>query len=356
MVIAAAGVSLGIEFRRGADRPRAAVSASRQPTVSGSPQPTAPGSPHAGAPLPGRRPAPGPVVVQGRQVGQIVSDPPGPLTLTSFSLPAERDLSNVTAYVLDASTGTFAATPYVEAAVSPDGRTVAGVPRPDETSRRVAVRDRRTGAERRVSLPASTGHLRWSPRGRRILVSLYSGAINEGLRGFAVIDADTLRVRVTWVGGAGRPERVQPEAQFAWDATGRYAVAPGAGSRLLRFPASGGRPEPDVRLTEFHDTRELLYSPSGRMLACDYLHGMGNAIVLWDTSGRTTRELRRLRDLTLLGWYDETHLLAVRIIYPDRMETVLVDLDGKVRQLLVKDGAPWPGPGSMGRYSAVPRS
>ncbi|MEV4253790.1 hypothetical protein AB0J52_11550 [Spirillospora sp. NPDC049652] len=340
LVIAAAGTALSVEIGREPARHGPVASPSGRP-----------GAPHAGT-----RPVPGPLKIQGRQVAEVVSDPPGALAMTSFSLPKDGNLFEVTAYVLDPATGTFVATPYVEAAVSPDGRTVAGIAGPYGASRQVVVRDRRTGAERHVSLPSSSGYLRWAPNGRRILVSLYSTAINEGLRGFAVIDPDTMRVQVTSVSGKGRPQRLQSEGEFAWDSTGQHVVAPGAGSRLLRFSAATGKPAPDVRLTKFYDAREILYSPSGRMLACDYLQDMRNEIVLWDIAGRAPREIGRLRYLTLLGWYDGNRLLARRTNDSDRVETVLIDLDGVVRQTLVRDSIPWPGPAAMGQYSTVPRS
>ncbi|WP_026411868.1 TolB family protein [Actinomadura oligospora] len=340
LVIAAAGTSLGVEIRREPARHR--------PVASPSPRPV--------AGVAGRRPAPGPVRIKGRRIAEVVSEPPGTLTMTSFSLPGERDLMDIAAFVLDPATGTFVATPYAEAAVSPDGRTVAGTVNASKKSSQVAVRDRRTGAERRVSLPSSSGYPKWAPRGRRILVSLYSRTVNDGLRGFAVIDADTLRVRITSVTGKGRPARVQPAAEFAWDATGAGVVAPGKGSRLIRFPANGGKAGPDVPLTEFYDAQEILYSPSGRMLACSNLHNGTAQTILWDVTGRKPREVRRLPGLMLLGWYDDARLLVARTVDDNRWETTLTGLDGTVRQILVRDSVPGPGPGVMGRYSAIPRS
>ncbi|MEV5571365.1 hypothetical protein AB0L06_15045 [Spirillospora sp. NPDC052269] len=213
LVIAVAGTALGVEITRGPVRHRAVASPSGRPEAT----------------VPGRRPAPGPLTFDGRRVAEMLSDPPGRLTMTSFRLPGEANLWDLSAFVLDPATGTFVATPYTEAAVSPDGRSVAGVVGPHGKPNQVAVRDRLTRVEHRVYLPSPSGYLRWAPRGRRVL-------------------------------------------------------------RLL------------------------------------------------------------------LGWYDDSHLLAVRTVDRVHWETALTDLDGTVRQVLVRDTLPRAGPGVMGQYSAIPRS
>lgn len=345
-VIAAAGISAGVEISRDQGRHRGQK---HHPVASSSkkPEPT----------VPGRRPAPGPLKNQGRQVAELVSDPPGDLTLTSFSLLGSKGIENVAAFVLDARTGTFVSTPYSEAALSPDGRTVAGIVQAQGgKAAQAAVQDRRTGTERRVSLPPNSGFLRWAPRGRLILASLYSQGLGNGLRGFAVIDADSLRVQITPVTGKGRPKQVDPKARFSWDATGEHVVALGQGSRLHRFVPGRGEAGPVVALSKVSDAPEVRYSPSGRMLACSDLRKGTPETIVWDVTGRAPREIRRLPGRSLVGWYDDSRLLATRLLGHDGWETALVGLDGKAGQVVMRDGVPGPGPGVMGVYSPIPRA
>lgn len=113
------------------------------------------------------------------------------------------------------------------------------------------------------------------------------------------------------------------------------------------------------------------FSPDGRILAtgCDDPRHDEESICLGDTSGPLARppgRIRRLAGLRLRAWYDDGHLLAARLGDPNKerqpkkpdqesvRETVLADLQGRVRQVLARDAAWIPGPGATGNFSPIP--
>lgn len=307
-----------------------------------------------GAPVPGRRPVPGPLLV-----GELVEDPPGPVTLTSYSVVGHMDMDRegpgMTAFVPDPATGRFEQTNFAEARLSPDGRTVAGVqPDPSAGTNRLVLVDRRSGERHAVPVPPRAGLVRWSPRGRQVLLTAHAKPPASAVEGFVIVDADTRRSRFSPVSLRSAPVRFTEGVGAAWGPRGEHVVfviGSEDGTRMHRVGAGGGDLGEGVPLRGSAAVGEALFSPTGRVFAtaCD-----GESTCLWDASGPAPQLIRRLPGLSMPLWCGDDRLFAARR-RDEHWETVLVDLEGRDPRVIARDTTWVPGPGLLGAYSPIPR-
>jgi len=289
---------------------------------------------------------------------------PGPLmAVTSINLlmtdadgsplPPLPDAGNdYHSLVLDPSTGTYRELEYDTAALSPDGQTVLvaegnnGVASPY----RAGLLDLETGNVRWITLTDEDVRLnpfsaRWSPDGGRVLLEREAPKGTDPAAGFAIVDASTLESTYVRIREPASEDVTREGLAWMPDGDGlvgtlyRSAVAESdtSGPIGLRVYDLDGDVVRDIPVAgSAHGERS--FAPDGRRVAL----ATGEA-VLWTnlarvvdvSSGTVVAEVPLAERSTLLGWYDDDHLV-VRPINTDRTGTVaprplqVVDLTGRV--------------------------
>ncbi|WP_084965618.1 serine/threonine-protein kinase [Thermoactinospora rubra] len=255
------------------------------------------------------------------------------IKLTSYSLDGSAKL-----YVRQPDTRTFRLNPrYFEYVLSPDG-TRALATDVDYTSdgyAQVSVVEHRTGTRRAIKLskaPVYPTQPRWSPDGRRGLVTLFRALDNGSVEyGYGILDLDAGTGRVFRVAekGAG-------EWRFFWadDAT----VATWVGGRMKFYDLAGHavRTHPAAGSPVWVEGQDV--SPSGEyfLAHCD---SSGNTLCAQPVSGGGEPITVPFASTRLIGWWDDAHI-AGWVARGGAYEAVVVDLTGDVKRVLATASKP----------------
>ncbi|PRX44811.1 hypothetical protein B0I32_15024 [Nonomuraea fuscirosea] len=232
-----------------------------------------------------------------------------------------------------------------EVTVSPDERWQATLvrTRPGNSQPKVHLLDRKSGHTTKILLPVSTDRSRpgnhlitrwptWSPNGRRLLLNVFEPGYAPRSEGIVLIDVPSMKSRFVQIKralitGAGFQWTRDGEGVVVrWGKNGKSSIRQyDLKGALQRTWHVGGRPASQGQGT---------FSPSGRRFVTACTTAERSACV-WDTkTGKSVTRIKLATSLTwtsVLGWYDERHLLA-----PTRQGVGIVDLRGHVVETLVK--------------------
>ncbi|WP_219501706.1 hypothetical protein [Nonomuraea ceibae] len=217
-----------------------------------------------------------------------------------------------------------------EAAFSPDGRTVAGVPRAYRAGHdSLLLTDRATGKTRRVRTvkkPLTASYVSWSRDSRRVALTVEK---KSGGRwrpaGFTVVDVAAGSARTVTVAGLGA------EAGFWWTPGGNLVTRHGTGLRVHR--ASDGKVVRTLPGAGLPTGPEDSFSPSGDRMALWCPSRFAGQVCLADTAtGRVARRVP-VEPEAVFGWWDESHLIAV-MAHRGAYRLAVVGLDGRVSRVL----------------------
>ncbi|MFI7442253.1 protein kinase domain-containing protein [Nonomuraea indica] len=319
VVLAGAGVFTAVRF---------AAAPAPTPAPSASPSASSPAPAEtASGPLPAAGTA---MALPGTSV-TVHEDAADPLKLASYSVGGGKRV-----YVRRPGTPSFTRdSRYFEYALDATGtRALAiDVEYTRDHHAQVSIVDHRTGDRRRVKLsraPVFPTTPRWSPDGRRGLVTLYRATDGASVEhGFGVIDVAR---------GTGRTFRIRQkgagEWRFFWAADGR-AVGTWVGGTMTFYDLKGrqirkltGRGSPIwVEGEDVSPSGELFVAscPAARRTICAYpTTGAGEAAEPRVVPFDGTR---------LIGWWDDAHLAGWR---PEGggYEAVVVDMRGQVTRVL----------------------
>ncbi|WP_113702699.1 hypothetical protein [Nonomuraea lactucae] len=217
-----------------------------------------------------------------------------------------------------------------EAAVSPDARTVAGVPAAYRDGHdALHLTDRATGATRRVRTvrkPLTASYVSWSRDSRKVALTVERKAAGRWrAAGFTVVDVAAGTARTVLLSG------LDPSAGFWWTPAGDLIARYGDGLRAYR--ASDGA----VLSTHAGIGRptgpEDSYSPSGGRLALWCPPRFAERLCVADpATGRISRRVA-IRPEAVFGWWDENHVIAV-LAHQGGHRLAVVDLNGRTRRAL----------------------
>lgn len=225
-------------------------------------------------------------------------------------------------YLYNPTTGRYARTPWASVDVAPGLRLAAVLESPLPVPR-VALVDMATGGVvRRIRLEHTAGGLKWSPDGRRLLITTYrDNPANTEIpkpstrTGFYLYDLQSGTARFR----AFPPDRDNMNSQqdFGWSRDGSLIYAPTVTVPTKRFYRLDGRPAPAPKGEDKYYDFEAGHSPSGKL--------------------PPTEILDRVPGLEQLNvWADDSRLIALQCDpRPGRCEGkgefhnrfVLVDLD-----------------------------
>ncbi|GAA3171382.1 hypothetical protein GCM10010486_43380 [Nonomuraea roseoviolacea subsp. carminata] len=217
-----------------------------------------------------------------------------------------------------------------EAAVSPDGRTLAAVPTTYRASKdALLLGDRTTGALRRVptvAKPLAASSVAWSRDGRRVVLTVERKTGGSWrAAGFTVVDAAAGTARTVMVAG------LDTRAAFTWTPAGELIARYGDGLRAYRA-ADGAVLSTHTALGRPAGPEDP-YSPSGRRLALWCPPRSAERLCVADpATGRITRRVA-VRPAALFGWWDEDHVIAV-MPQNGAYRLTVVGLDGRVTRAL----------------------
>ncbi|MEU8252021.1 hypothetical protein [Nonomuraea sp. NPDC048916] len=233
---------------------------------------------------------------------------------------------------LRARTGaTFTRQPTLsEVSVSPDGRTVAGVPGSYRAGfDTLLLTDRATGATRRVrtvAKPLTASYASWTRDGKQVALTVEQKVAGTWrAAGFTVVNVTAGTARTVRLPGLDR------DASFWWSPDGHLIARHGSGLRAYR--ATDGAvisTHPSIGLPT---GPEDSYSPSGRRLAMWCPSRFREGLCLVDpATGRIARRVA-VQPVALFGWWDEGHVIAVMAHRSD-YRLVVLGLNGKVTRVL----------------------
>lgn len=244
--------------------------------------------------------------------------------------------------LLDPATGEYDKLPYGNVIPSPDGANLL-IRERDIGERRTGIRDRRGGQVRWIpGIDRNYTHPEWSPDGSRILLSYRP---RQGAAGFAIVDAETLAVTTVTTGGANRDVEKNNALGlgFVWTPDGQGAALtlsrPGRKEALpdtvtgIRFYDLTGKVTRHLAAKDGTMTAGTDFAPDGGRLALSGTPNGNGDTVLQIVDANTGAVQQRFSAPwgTLLGWYDEEHLMLARPAgQGGRWSAVhIVDLAGK---------------------------
>ncbi|MER5421857.1 serine/threonine-protein kinase [Streptosporangium roseum] len=264
-------------------------------------------------------------------------NPGDPVRITSY-MHLRKDVSS--SYARDAKSGEFQSIgPYQEPLVSPDGAWTAVLPwvKANTPGPRDSIRliKQATGQEflvHTVSKPMANYNPYWSSDSRRVLLTTYDrSAGTRQVLGFVIVDVATAKATAVSVdtGGIGA-------FPFMW-APGESTVAvrfPSGSGAGLRFFDLRGKTVRTIPAVGEPSSNENTFSPAGKrfVTVCPDRRA---AACLWDTvTGRRRATVPVPVATTLIGWYNDAHVILVdRTKDPRRV--VVVNAKGKVVRTLV---------------------
>ncbi|WP_156325371.1 hypothetical protein [Nonomuraea sp. SBT364] len=217
-----------------------------------------------------------------------------------------------------------------EAALSPDGRTVAGVPRAYRSGHdALLLTDRATGTTRRirtVKKPLTASYVSWTRDSRRVALTVERKTGGRWrAAGFTVVDVKAGTARTVTVAGMGAA------AGFWWTPGGNLIATYGTGLRV--YSAADGKVLRTLTGVGPPTGPEDSFSPSGRRMALWCPARFAGQICLADTAtGRIAGRIA-VEPEALFGWWDESHVIAV-MAHRGAYRLAVVGLDGKVGRVL----------------------
>ncbi|MEU6998614.1 protein kinase [Nonomuraea sp. NPDC046570] len=249
--------------------------------------------------------------------GSLNPDPAGPLLLTSY-LPVVRGRHS-NAFVLDRKSGTFEATRYRNAVVSPSLRHVAGVMGEPGGTKVVTVEDRDTGRTHRLEFDEPVLAPVWSPVADRLLVTLLDPANPLKAVGYAIASGEgftpkVVRPALAHVGMYGWP--MHPGA-FAWNQDG---------TALAAASFEGDWPDKTLHVYTLDGALTRTYPSTGANVGCPFSpdgkliatqsriagaegEGGEDRTTLFDVrTGTFVRELPA--NLWFMSWYGSAHVIG----------------------------------------------
>jgi serine/threonine protein kinase len=268
----------------------------------------------------------------------VHENPDDPVRLTSFMYLGSKESKS---YARDTK-GDFESTgPFQEPVVSPDGTWLAilpwlkdSLPQPYDLVRLI---NRSTGREFAVRLtdkPLQNFVPRWSSDGRRLLLTTVEvNAANQRTSvGFVIVDRDTATARSVSV-----RDRGAAAYSFVW-APGENSVAQRSHENRrsgISFYDLTGKLLRTVTDTGDPGDRESLFSPAGKLFAT-YCPGVYATACVWDTAtGRRVTTVPLPSKRTLIGWYNDAHLIVNDLTGPVAHVTV-TDFKGEQVRLLAE--------------------
>lgn len=264
-------------------------------------------------------------------------NPGDPVRITSY-MHLRKDVSS--SYARDARSGEFQSIgPYQEPLVSPDGAWTAVLPwiKANTPGPRDSIRliKQATGQEflvHTVNKPMANYNPYWSSDSRRVLLTTYDRpAGTRQVLGFVIVDVATAKATAVSVdtGGIGA-------FPFMW-APGESTVAvrfPSGSGTGLRFFDLKGKTVRTIPAVGEPSSNENTFSPAGKQFVT-VCPDRRATVCLWDTvTGRRRATVPIPAASTLIGWYNDAHVLLIdRTRNPRRV--VVVNAKGKVVRTLV---------------------
>ena len=230
--------------------------------------------------------------------------------------------------------------------VSPDGRWLAGVV---NESGDVAIEDRSEGERRTVptaELPSSGGGDAvsasapvWSPNSKELLLRISE---DDSPTGVVVVDVQTLKTRFVPIEGT---------RYVAWNADGSGFIANPAGDTrtpdLVFYDGEGNETDTIEEAGWLSDDGYGTFSPDGSRLVtyCSKNENRPRACV-YDAETLEQQTVVPINtnsapvDTYLLGWYDDTRLLADIQLIPKKLGrgTGAISLDGTPNRFVLRNG------------------
>lgn len=300
-------------------------------TTNSSPPPVT----RSSAPVVTPSPSPEPVVIDLDDTTAVARESPrDPAYLSIFWVKREK----WDAYVREPGKTTFTRHSLADAAPSPTGDRLAGIPwqYDDDDSDTVKITQVSSGTSvtvKTVAKPLTTNYVHWSPDGTRILLtSLKKTGDTTVTQGFVVVDPAAETAAVVAVPG------LKGDTAFAWTGTGDSVTtvvtdddgqAPHVydltGRELRTLPPIGGT---------LSDPRDMFSAGGGSFVA--RCRDKEVTFCVWDTAtGAVLHEFESGCD-TVLGWWDATHIFCTAVADDDEDAVVVTDLEGVETQTLIR--------------------
>ncbi|GAA1276133.1 hypothetical protein GCM10009677_32160 [Sphaerisporangium rubeum] len=267
----------------------------------------------------------------------LYESPGDPVRLTSYMYLGEKESKS---YARDSQGGFESVGPFHEPLVSPDGTWLAVLPWLKDTIPQpydlVRLVERATGREFAVRLtdkPLQNFSPYWSSDGRRLLLTTYdvTPTNNRTAVGFVIVDRETATARSVPLrvpGAAGYP--------FMW-APGETSVAhrylDGAKSGV-RFYDLAGKLIRTIPNTGDPIDRESMFSPAGNLFAT-FCPDRAGTLCVWNTTAKRVATVPLPYRRTVIGWYNDAHLL-VHDLTKSPTEVTVLDFKGTPTRTLAK--------------------
>ncbi|GAB1823101.1 protein kinase domain-containing protein [Herbidospora sp. RD11066] len=279
---------------------------------------------------PSPSPSPEPMVIDMDDTTAVARElPTDPAYLSIFWVKLEK----WDAYVREPGKTTFTRHSYADAAPSPTGDRLAGIPwqYDDDDSDTLKITQVSTGTPvtvKTVAKPLTTNYVHWSPDGTKILLtSLKKTGENTVTQGFVVVDPAAATAQVVSVPG------LKGDTAFAWTGTGDSVttvidqtphIYDLLGKEQRTLPPIGGT---------LSDPRDMFTDGGGSFVArCE---DKDVTFCVWDTAtGAILNEFESGCD-TVLGWWDATHIYCTAVADDDEDAVVVSDLNGAETQTLI---------------------
>ena len=242
-------------------------------------------------------------------------------------------------YVRGSRTGPFGRVDrYWDVVVSPDGRFEAGRPkRYVDGFAVVELVDRRTGEVRSINTvekPFFYVSPRWSADGGRLLLTMREGTRPGDRRtlGFIVVDV---------AAGTARIRRLDDDSirdgEFFWTGDQSQVLTrftDGSAEGLRFYDLDGRVVRESTEPGRMYHRPLGPFSPSGGSFVARCPEGEPGVCV-WETSGWTRTATVRASCDSILGWYDDSHLLCW-VHRGDDLRVSVIDLHGRTLRTLLK--------------------
>ena len=280
--------------------------------------------------------------------GLAETEPPG-LRATVYEHPGDRiwlagyavrhGNEDQVHYVRGSRTGPFGRVDrYWDVVVSPDGRFEAGRPkRYVDGFAVVELVDRRTGEVRSINTvekPFFYVSPRWSADGGRLLLTMREGTRPGDRRtlGFIVVDV---------AAGTARIRRLDDDSirdgEFFWTGDQSQVLTrftDGSAEGLRFYDLDGRVVRESTEPGRMYHRPLGPFSPSGGSFVARCPEGEPGVCV-WETSGWTRTATVRASCDSILGWYDDSHLLCW-VHRGDDLRVSVIDLHGRTLRTLLK--------------------